>query len=267
MNPSQLLLAACGAALAALAALVTAHGSYSSRLEAVQVPLPAVVAAPSAAIPADRPLAQDPAAKASVRAASLRAAPPRSADPEDQLAVDGFQHLIVNEALRATFDHYLLGHAGAGDKAELLAELRLRLPGPAFDAASLLLDRYIRYMQVHDAQLAARWSFAPLPDDLASLAGWLAQREQLRQSLLGVEATRAWFQNSNAQIQQALDELAQRQQGSASAGVAGSAPVPHWESATAEAAHVADLQQLLRSAVTSYRAQSQGAAIRTAGAP
>ena len=250
-RPPWLTTAVCSAAAAcALAAAVQLSAGRSGEedrpTEALVPERPVQVAA------ARTSLAEAAASTAAVTATApaWRTPPPESQDPDDQLAVDSYQRLVVNEALLATFNHYLLKQAGPGDRAELLAYLKQRLPAPAFDEAQRLADGYIAYMHVHDTQLAAQWS-GTAPKDLASISTWIAQREQLRQSMLGTEATQAWFQNEDSRLRQALAELAQRQQGQQEQ--AGEAPVPHWDSAAEEARHVQYLQGLLSEATRPLR--------------
>jgi hypothetical protein len=233
-------------------------GDDEDRAAAAKLPGAPIVLAGAAVAAASIPVSTDPAATVGTATNPGRAPPPAPRDPEDGLAVDAAQRLIVNEGLLTVFDHYLrhpVSMAGGGDQADLLAYLRPRLPAPALEDARQLAGRYIDYMQLHDRQLALQWPGPCRPTDLTTLGAWIAQRQQLRLSTLGPEATQGFYQNEVAALGQALQELAQREGGSTADNAAAASPVPHWQDPTAEAAHVQGLHEMLRGTMTAYRPQ------------
>jgi len=242
--------------MGALLALSADGDSEADRAAPAMVPgRPIGLKIGAAAAASTPPAPTDAAATARAALNSWRTPPPEPRDPEDGLAVDAAQRLVINEALLTTFDHYLRRQAGAGDKADLLAYLQSHLPGPALEDARQLAERYVDYMRLHDRQLGLLWRGPCRPTDLTTVGAWIAQRQQLRLSMLGPEATQGFYENEVAALGQALQELIQRERGPATEDAAGAAPVPHWNDPAAEAAHVRGLHEMLRATMTAYRPQ------------
>ena len=94
-------------------------------------------------------------------------------------------------------------------QAQLRQFLAGRLRQPAAGEADQLATAYAAYLQ-EEAQLLARQGFtAPAPDGLSDqqvqkLLGWLHDRAQLRERLLGTDVAAAWFTQEDADCTQAL---------------------------------------------------------------
>jgi hypothetical protein len=186
--------------------------------------------------------------------------PPQIRDPEEKLGVDDRRQLLVNSALLDTINHYLLDQAGDRDEDDLKDYLKGKLPQTAYAQAVQIIDRYQAYMQRHDEFLAAQnlqkidTNINPLAlsaADIQRIAEWAVQRNRLRQSQLGADVTQAWYQNDDASLRQALDELQQRSNGASTQSTA-AAPVPHWSNKSEEEQHVRYLLGLLRNAMTGF---------------
>lgn len=149
--------------------------------------------------------------------------PPASVNPSEYepvpqgLAVTANQQLLVNPALHDIIDSFLLGgHPGdrATHASALRAHLKSKLPAAAYDDAALIVQHYLAYMDAHDELLARQVSIKPQTGDAAQdmerISGWLAQRERLRQTLLGINLTKAWYGDEDAQLRHILAETGQR---------------------------------------------------------
>jgi hypothetical protein len=93
--------------------------------------------------------------------------------------------------------------------------------------------------------------------DIKRISEWAVQRNRLRQSQLGEDVTQAWYQNDDASLKQALDELQQRSNSENSESTTsqtqqGLPPVPHWSNKSEEEQHVQYLLGLLHNATTSF---------------
>ncbi len=194
------------------------------------------------------------------RTASTWRTPPQIRDPEEKLGVDDRQQLLVNSALLDAINHYLVDQAGDRDEDDLKDYLKGKLPQAAYAQAVQLVDRYQAYMRHHDEFLAAQnlqtidANANPqglTAADIKRIAAWTVQRNRLRQSQLGADATQAWYQNDDASLKQALDELLQRSN-DAGLSPAAAVPVPHWSNKSEEQQHLHYLLGLLRNATTSF---------------
>lgn len=135
------------------------------------------------------------------------------------LALTADQHLVINRALKDVFDHFLAdAHLGARDKhtKKLLAYLKVSLPVPALQEAEKMVHSYVAYLDAHDTLLAREAIPTLNPDsvltlhDVERISGWLAQRAQLRQELLGTHIARAWFDEEEIREQQTVAAIRQR---------------------------------------------------------
>jgi lipase chaperone LimK len=132
--------------------------------------------------------------------------------PPDGLAMDAQRHLVINPALHLIFDYFLLGgHPGPRSNHIFLLQshLKEKLPEPAISEALHVLDSYLHYLQEHDKLLervSAEPGAEPEPEKIRS---WIAQRARLRQNVLGVEVTKIWFADEDAEMQRALLALSQ----------------------------------------------------------
>ena len=94
----------------------------------------------------------------------------------------------------------------------LLQGLHSKLPEKAFNQAESLVLNFKTYLIEHDELLARqgmRLDTIRLDSiDLNRLANWHQQRKLLRQRIFGMTVSTAWFDNDEAQLQQAIAELA-----------------------------------------------------------
>jgi lipase chaperone LimK len=191
------------AALCCLAAFMNRHPN-SPRLPLRLPPAATVMHASTGPMPAAQPAAPS--------AAPADTTPPRG------LETDHDGRLVINQALHDVFDYFLLGgHPGprADHVAWLLSHLKASLPPPAAEEAARMAGRYLAYIDEHDRMLprvampAARADSILAPADVDPIAAWIVQRTRLRQSLLGMEAARTWFEKEDAQLLAQLDTLRQ----------------------------------------------------------
>jgi len=194
--------------------------------------------------------------------------PSASSGPPLAPAVDASGNLIVDTVLRDDIEYFLLEPTDSDSMAALRSYMSMHLPPAASKEAVLLAERYGIYMQRHDYQIAAQnFSLdgnAKWTPDTNRIATWLQQRTRLRHEVLGDAVTQAWYQNDDAQLQQALDELQQR--GAENMPYAGQAresavpvsiengvpPVPHWRDPVDAVQHEQYLNGLLRNATHSF---------------
>ena len=186
--------------------------------------------------------------------------PPQIRDQEEKLGVDDNQQLLVNHALLEVINHYLVEQTGDHDEDDLKDYLKGKLPQAAYAQAVQIIDRYQTYMRQHDELLAVQNlqkidtntnPQALTAADIQRIAEWIVQRNRLRQNQLAANVTQAWYQNEDASLKQALDELLKRSN-DASSQPATSAQVPHWSNRSEEEQHVQYLLGLLRNATTSF---------------
>ncbi len=177
------------------------------------------------------------------------------------MRVNERQQLVVNLALRDVIDYYLLQQAGEGDMGDLKDYLKNKLPPTAYDEAVQIVDHYQAYMRAHDELLAGQdfgtqRNAAP---DLKRVAAWRTQRDRLRQAMFGDAVKQAWYQNDDAQLEQALEELEQRGEDASSLSAASgpARPVPHWENSSEEQQHMQYQLGVLVNATTSFTARKQ----------
>ena len=131
--------------------------------------------------------------------------------PAGELYATEQQDLIINPALLAVFNFYLLAPDSATSHTPLENYLNSRLPAQAARQAMQIAEQYEHYIGAHDQLLAAQ-NLMNLPVsalDPNRLDSWQQQRLRLRQRLLGEQLEQVWYQNEEAQLQQALDELRQ----------------------------------------------------------
>lgn len=179
-------------------------------------------------------------------------------EPTDaRLALTENRELVVNSELRELIDSFLLEKPDDDRADQLKAYLKSRLPLPAYGEAMRILERYQAYMKAHDELLLAqRLNLSIGSDvDIERIEVWCQQREHLRQRMLGAPLARAWYQNDDAQLDQAIAEWRQRVEDAQSPMSSASAPrypVPHWRNKTDEDRHRRYLLGVLERAVTSY---------------
>jgi hypothetical protein len=112
--------------------------------------------------------------------------------------------------LRRMLDEYLVGQAKTGGPGRLKEALDRRFSGPALERATRIAASYQRYIDAHDALLAAQsFDDANVPD-VARLRVWVQQRARLRESMLGSALAEAWYGDEAVGVEQVLDELEQR---------------------------------------------------------
>ncbi|MFZ6845038.1 hypothetical protein [Undibacterium sp. RuTC16W] len=124
------------------------------------------------------------------------------------------QELIIDQALRDTMDFFLMNDQQPSRELQLKAlreYLKGNLPVPAYVQAEQLLQQYVSYMDAHDHMLTGQ-AFPDLGQalseaDIQRLLVWQEQRARLRQSLLGMQVTQAWYEDEDLQFKQTLDYL------------------------------------------------------------
>jgi lipase chaperone LimK len=138
------------------------------------------------------------------------AAPTAGSGHGEQPLLDAAGRLVVDSALHRLFDSFLKG-GRAPREQELRAYLKRRLGPPALAQAEGLAGDYLRYLQA-EAALRARQRFAPpdpaglSPSDVAQMLAWQQQRAQLRERMLGVAVSQAWFGLEDADCRMALTD-------------------------------------------------------------
>ncbi|HEX7645104.1 MAG TPA: hypothetical protein VF472_23120 [Burkholderiaceae bacterium] len=166
-------------------------------------------------------------------------------------------NLLIDPALLSFFNQHFVEHAGPAAWKQTEGDLRGRLSGHALDQALELAREYQAYVGHYDALLAAQNLNGTA--DLVRLRGWARQRHALRQRDFGNAVALAWFDNDEANLGTALDELEQR----ASDAVPDEAVTdprygPSQEDRRRMAeAHAAGLQQVLNDAVRSFSSMAQ----------
>ncbi|HEX7645539.1 MAG TPA: hypothetical protein VF472_25325 [Burkholderiaceae bacterium] len=203
---------------------------------------------------AARPAGRDDVFGPGILQTDFAASSPSSSvlSPPDEASVDGRGNLIIDTALLRLLDYFLLQQADDG-LADLEHYLNTALPEPARHQAIDIARRYCAYMAEHDSQLAEQHAGLR---DLPRVSAWMAQRARLRASTIGEDAAKAWYQNDDAQLQQAVFELsgAQGTPGAEEASPQGEG-VPHWQSPDAAARHLRYLQQIVERNLLSYAAR------------
>ncbi len=119
--------------------------------------------------------------------------------------------LIIDAGLLKVLNFYLVENAGTDTWQRLANDLRGRLPDRALGQAIAIAQRYREYLVQYDRLLAAQ-NLAQAAD-LGRLRTWAQQRHALRQRLLGDAVALAWYDNDEANLTQAIDELEQRASG------------------------------------------------------
>ena len=136
-------------------------------------------------------------------------AAPAIADPALSLTADG--DLLIDPALLHFLDLRFAERPGTRAIDLVERDLRTSLSGKALAQALELAHAYPRYITQYDALLAAQNLNGMA--DLARLRGWAQQRHQLRQRIFGNAVALAWFDNDEANLATAIDELEQRAAG------------------------------------------------------
>ena len=141
----------------------------------------------------------------------------KSAGDQDELFTTEQQDLIVNPGFLYLLNSYLLPSPGAAQVDALNAHLKTSLPPKAFAQAAEIVQHYRHYIIEHDQLLDAqglqlqsneREGVASLNSlDVNRIVSWQQQRLRLRERLLGEDVTIAWFQNDDANLLQAIDDL------------------------------------------------------------
>ena len=126
--------------------------------------------------------------------------------PLGELYATEQQQLIINPALLDVVNFYLLAPDFTGQLQPLANYLNQQLPEIAARQALQIAQQYQVYIGEHDQLLAAQ-NLSATASDLNRIGNWQQQRLRLRQRLLGEQLQQAWYQNEEAQLQQALDEL------------------------------------------------------------
>ena len=191
-------------------------------------------------------------------------------------AIDANGNLVVDTVLRDAIEFFLLEQTNGDAMTALRGYMASHLPPAASKDAVQIAEQYGIYMQRHDSQIAAQnfstgtgtGTGTTLVPDTNRIATWLQQRTRLRHEVLGDAVTQAWYQNEDAQLQQALGELRQRaaaniqyveqpQDPVASASVDDGVPVvPHWRNPGDARQHEQYLVRLLRQATQNFEARA-----------
>jgi hypothetical protein len=133
--------------------------------------------------------------------------------PRDaELVVDGGGHLVPDLALRSLLDSYLLKTKGPERKAradQLRSFLAGRLKQPALADAQRVVNDYLGYLDTEEQLLARERFEPPAPSGLTEaqvehLLAWQQQRTQLRERLLGVAVSQAWYEAEDSTCRTAL---------------------------------------------------------------
>jgi len=176
-------------------------------------------------------------------------------------SVDANGNLLVDTVLRDAIEFFLLEQTGSDGMVALRSYMASRLPPAASNDAVRIAEQYGVYMQRHDRQIASQNFSNDGPPDTSRIATWLQQRTRLRHEVLGDAATQAWYQNEDAQLQQALGEFKQR----SAEDMPYAAPVPaedgmpvvpHWRNPADALQHEQYIIGLLRDATHSFDARA-----------
>lgn len=128
----------------------------------------------------------------------------------DELVVDAQGRLVLNEALRRVFDHFLAaqGEEPALDTvARLRAWLTHRLPAPAAARALSVLGSYLAYQDAL-RDLPAAQAPADAAGDVADVRQRLAQVRGLRSQHMDNETVQAFFADEDALADHRLMRMA-----------------------------------------------------------
>jgi lipase chaperone LimK len=184
-----------------------------------------------------------------------------SSGPASAPSVDADGNLLVDTVLRDAIEFFLLEQTGDDGMTALRSYMASRLPPAASKEAVRIAEQYGVYMQRHDRQIASQNFSNDAPPDTSRIATWLQQRTRLRHEVLGEAVTQAWYQNEDAQLQQALGEFKQR--GAEDLPYAALAPtedgvaaVPHWRNPADALQHEQYIIGLLRDATDSFAARA-----------
>jgi lipase chaperone LimK len=139
--------------------------------------------------------------------------------PGTKIAVDSAGHLVPDPALHKLMDDFLL-KGRETDRAAMVGQLRAFLQAslrpPASSEADRLVSDYLAYLGA-ESQMLARERFAPadpsgLTDrEIEHLLAWQQARAQLRERMLGVAVTQAWFGQADSTCVSAFEEWRKQQ--------------------------------------------------------
>lgn len=220
---------------------------------------PSEPAAPEPAVGAAGAQGMQPSAQARPERAFFSEVAISEPEPAGAIALTDQQDLIVDSAMLDIFNHYLLKGAGGGPEA-LARDLQRRLPDSARREAQQIAAHYQAYIAQHDQLLAAqnfpRGGSDQAPDPYR-LEAWLKQRERLRREVLGERVAQAWFQNEDAYLMQAIEELRRAAAEPQSPPSANTGIVP--PAAPDLMLHAQHMKQVLADATQSYGAVTAGA--------
>jgi hypothetical protein len=206
--------------------------------------------------PADRARQQQPATKLFD---VLEDAGP---EPNAQIELTEQQELIIDSALLSVMNFYLIERHDAQRASALSAYLKKKLPSSAAREAEQIAVNYQAYIAAHD-QLLLTQNFNPAgaaasPPDLTRLSNWQQQRARLRANMLGERVAQAWYDNDEAILTQALDELRHSQESGGMPAVADNSVNNTASTADDQARHNWHMREVLNRAVASYSVAARG---------
>jgi hypothetical protein len=131
-----------------------------------------------------------------------------------KISVDAGGHLVADAALRQLMDAFLVSGARAqrpAMAAQLRSFLQASLRPPASGEADRLVTDYLAYLGAEEQMLARERFDRPDPAGLSGreidhLMAWQQQRSELRQRMLGIAVTRAWFVQEDADCGAAFED-------------------------------------------------------------
>lgn len=166
--------------------------------------------------------------------------------PPADASVDADGNLAINSELLAVLDFFLIEQSDDGEAA-MEDYFASRLSNHAHRQAGEIARNYRSYMAEHDRQLAVQNLTSR---DMSRIANWVSQRARLRMLTIGGAASTAWYQNDDAQLQQALNELGSNAVSPESVGA--QPGVPRWTRAEDGIRHRQYLQRILERNLLKY---------------
>lgn len=170
-----------------------------------------------------------------------------------RLIVEPNQQLVLDPGLLEIINYFLLEQTGSNQVAALQKYLKSKLPPPAYAQATTIVEHYRTYMKAHDGLLQGQnfgaEDIASRTHNIERLLTWREQRNRLRTDTLGADLVRAWYQNDDAELNEVLQELQQRNQATGTTEDGRSL-----RDANGDPAHEQDMQQILNRATQSYAA-------------
>jgi lipase chaperone LimK len=163
------------------------------------------------------------------------------------------QQLILDPGLLEVINYFLLEQTGGNQVAALQNYLKSKLPAPAYAQATGIVEHYRSYMKAHDGMLQGQnfggEDIASRTHNIERLLTWREQRNRLRTDTLGADLVRAWYQNDDAELNEVLQELQQRNQSTATTEDGRSL-----RDTNGDPSREQDMQQILNRATQSYAA-------------